>query len=351
MSDTRVAVLGAGVIGGTHIASLGKARGVRLVAVVDPAPAAAGIAAAAGVPHFHDVAALIGAGLADAAVVATPNETHVPLAMTLLQAGMPVLVEKPVAGSLDEAAALQRAVDAAGLPLLVGHHRRYNPMILAVRAAIRDGRFGRLVTANVVATMAKPPSYFDVAWRIAPATGGPLLLNLIHEIDMLRFFFGEVATVTGLTSNAQRGHPVEDAAAAILTFADGGIGTLTVTDAGCGPWSYDLGSGESPRLPRHDISAHVYAGTRAGISLPDASIWTHPGAPDWFTPMTRERLDFTPADPFVAQMEHFGAVTRGEAEPAVTCADGIANMTVIDAIKRSSAKGRPVAPTPVAPGG
>ena len=85
MADLRVAVIGAGIIGGTHIATLGRSRGVALCAVVDPTDAGAAQAAEQGVPHYRDVSDLLDAGGADAAVVATPNHTHVPIATVLLQ--------------------------------------------------------------------------------------------------------------------------------------------------------------------------------------------------------------------------------------------------------------------------
>ena len=342
MADLRVAVIGAGIIGGTHIATLGRSRGVALCAVVDPTDAGAAQAAEQGVPHYRDVSDLLDAGGADAAVVATPNHTHVPIATVLLQAGLPVLLEKPVANSVAEGLELQAVVEATGVPLLVGHHRRHNPMVKAARAAIADGLFGTLVTANVQAVMAKPAAYFDVKWRSQPGAGGVMAINLIHEIDLLRHLFGEISEAQGLVSGAARGLEVEDSAAAILTFANGGIASVVTTDAGCGPWTYDLGSGESPRLPVHDIYAHSYAGTKAGMSLPDAAFWTHPGTPDWFDRMARGTLDFAPADPFVGQMEHFGALARGDTAPLVSCADGIANMAVIEAIRRSAETGERV---------
>ncbi|WP_425050251.1 Gfo/Idh/MocA family protein [Psychromarinibacter sp. S121] len=342
MADLRVAVIGAGIIGGTHIATLGRSRGMALCCVVDPTEAGAAHAAERGVPHHADVEAMLAAGGADAAVVATPNHTHVPIATVLLKAGIPVLLEKPVANTVAEGEALRAVAEQTGVPLLVGHHRRHNPMVKAARAAISEGRFGTLVTANVQAVMAKPQAYFDVKWRTQPGAGGVMAINLIHEIDLLRHLFGEVSRVQGTISSAARGLEVEDSAAAILEFADGGIASVVTTDAGCGPWTYDLGSGESPRLPVHDIYAHSYAGTKAGMSLPDAAFWTHPGAPDWFQKMERGRLDFAPSDPFVGQMEHFGALARGEAEPLVSCADGIANMAVIEAIRSSAETGRPV---------
>ncbi|MEM6324062.1 MAG: Gfo/Idh/MocA family oxidoreductase [Pseudomonadota bacterium] len=341
--STRIAVIGAGLIGATHIDAVQKASGVALAAIIDPSDHAGLVAARAQVAHFRSLEAALDAGALDAAIVATPNETHVPLGLHLIEAGIPALIEKPVADTVADGVALAQRAQARGVPILVGHHRRYNPMIRAVRAAIESGAFGQLVSAHISATMAKPAAYFETPFRIAPETGGPLTLNLIHEIDMLRFFFGEVAQVIGDTSNAQRGHAVEDTAAAILRFEGGGMATLNVTDAGCGPWSYDLGAGESRGLPRHDgIYAHIYAGTKAGISLPDGRVWRHPGSPDWTQKMAAAPLEFTPADPFTAQAAHLGAVARGEAEPAVSCADGVANVAVIAAIKESARQGAPV---------
>ena len=188
--STAIAVIGAGVIGSTHILSLDKAEGAHLAAIVDPSDHAAQVAARHRVPHFRDLAALLASGAAEGAVIATPNETHVPLACQLLEAGLPAFVEKPVANTVEEGAALQTLSDQTGRPVLVGHHRRYNPMIRAVRTAIDDGRFGTLVTAHVSAVMAKPASYFATPFRIAPETGGPLTLNLIHEIGFVGFDYG-----------------------------------------------------------------------------------------------------------------------------------------------------------------
>ncbi|MBD3763860.1 MAG: Gfo/Idh/MocA family oxidoreductase [Rhodobacterales bacterium] len=95
-----IAVIGAGAIGRTHAETLSRAPGLHLAALVDPAPGAAALAQALGVPLLPDAGALIGSGLAQGAIVATPNETHLPVAGALLQAGLPVLLEKPVAEAL-----------------------------------------------------------------------------------------------------------------------------------------------------------------------------------------------------------------------------------------------------------
>ena len=352
MSVLRVAVVGAGVIGRTHVDTLGRLDGLALAGIVEPSPAAAGLAAALGVPLFADAEALIAAEIADAAIVASPNHTHVPVATMLLEAGLPVLVEKPLADSVAAAAALVRTVERTGQPLLLGHHRRHNPIIRAAKAAIAGGRIGGLVTAVVNSVLTKPEPYFEVAWRRTAGQGGPLAINMSHEIDLLRHFFGEIAEVRALVSNARRGLEVEDTAAAILAFEVGGIATITVTDAGCGPWAWDVSAGENPaRFPAHDVVAHAYAGTRAALSLPDLALWSHPGTPDWTVEMRCETLPAERADPYERQLLHFAATIREGVPPLVDAWDGLRNMMVLEAIRRSAATGQAVALAETAPEG
>ncbi len=343
MADIRVAVVGTGVIGRTHIETLGKVPGMILTALVDPAPTAAGLAARLQVRHFTSLDDLLAAKLADAVVVASPNDTHVPIAGQLLDAGLPILLEKPVANSLVESAILATAVERTGVPVLVGHHRRHNPLIKAAKQALDGGAIGPLVMATVTCAMLKPDGYFDTAWRRDPEQGGPLLINAIHDIDMLRHFFGEVTAVQGTTSTAVRNLPVEDTTAAILTFEKAGLATLALSDTAVGPWAWELSSGENPgRFPKHDAVTHIYAGRSGGLSLPDLSHWSHNPGGDWTQGLNHDAIAFTQTDTYINQMAHFGDVVRGMADPLVTCTDGIRNMEIVVAIKQSSASGKTV---------
>jgi predicted dehydrogenase len=341
MSDIRIAVVGAGIIGRTHIETIGRTDGFSLSAIVDPVADAEALAASLGVPHFPDIGDVLEAKAADAVIVASPNHTHVPYATVLLEAGIPVLLEKPIANEAAEAEKLADVVERTGVPLLLGHHRRHNPIIKAAKAAIADGRIGEMVTAVVNSTLAKPEAYFNAAWRRTPGQGGPLAINMSHEIDLLRHFFGEAERVRAVVSHARRNSPVEDTASAIVTFRNGGIASLTISDASCGPWAWDLSAGEAPdRFPAHDISAHMYSGTKGGLSLPDLGLWTYAGAePDWETEQRRDTLAHTPAPVYVEQLRHFEEVIAGRAEPLVTCADGLANMRIIDAMRQSALNG------------
>lgn len=332
-----VAVIGAGAIGRTHIDTLGKMEGMRLAALVDPAPSGRSLADTLGVPCMPDVAALIDSGLADAAIVATPNETHLPVSAALLNAGIPVLLEKPVAESLESALSLIGLAEKTGVPLLVGHHRRHNPIIRAAHAAIHGGKIGDLVMATVTCSLAKPSSYFEATWRRAPGAGGPLLINLVHEIDLMRHFFGEVASVQAIASHGRRGFSVEDTAAVALTFVKGGLATLCISDAATGPWAWDLSAGENlARFPAHPVTAHHYAGSRAGLSLPDLTLWEPEGEPDWTRKLRPSKLAFEPADAYEAQLAHFAGLIRDGGAPLVSARDATVNLIVLDAIRTAA---------------
>lgn len=339
-----IAVIGAGVIGRTHIDTLARMPQMRLAALVEPGPAGQALAETLGVPCLPDVASLIAAGVAQAAIVATPNETHLPVTQALLEAGLPVLLEKPVADSTAAALALIRVADSTGLPLLIGHHRRHNPIIRAAHRAIHDGALGDLVMATVTTTLAKPAAYFDAPWRRTAGSGGPILINLVHEIDMLRHFFGEIASVQAMSSHARRGFPVEDTAAVCVSFAKGGLATLCISDAAVGPWAWDLTAGENmARFPAHGVSAHLYAGSKAGLSLPDLTLWPAVAAPDWTNTLQPVRLPHTPADPYEEQLRHFAGLIRHGGRPRVSVRDGAANMIVLDAITKAARTGQAVA--------
>lgn len=347
MGEIAIAVIGAGAIGRTHIDTLAQMPGLRLAALVDPGPGAAAFAAERGLACLPDVAALIDSGLAQAAIVATPNETHLPISAALLRAGLPVLLEKPVAESLDAALQLIAIAKSCAAPLLIGHHRRHNPIIKAAHSALRAGVIGDLVLASVTCSLAKPDSYFQAAWRRSPGAGGPLLINLVHEIDLLRHFFGEIAWVQAATSHHRRALPVEDSAVVTLGFQAGGLAALALSDAATGPWAWDLSAGENPaRFPAHPVSAHHYAGSRAGLSLPDLTLWQPPGSPDWTKPLQPRSLGqglaaASPAarDPYRAQLRHFAELIVQGGAPLVSARDATANLIVLEAIAQAARTG------------
>ncbi|MFN3647290.1 MAG: Gfo/Idh/MocA family protein [Gemmobacter sp.] len=342
MARVAIAVVGAGAIGRKHIAALAASGAARLAAVVDPAPEAAALAAGAGVPHLPGLGALATAdgGAVEGVILATPTALHLPQALECIARGWPVLVEKPVAATAAEAAELADAAAAAGVPVLVGHHRRHNPRIAAARALLAQGGLGRVVAVQASVLLCRPDDYFRPDWRRAPGAG-PLLTNLIHEIDTLRHLLGEVTAVQAAASNAIRGFAVEDSAAILLHFASGALGTVAVSDAAAAPRSWELTAGENPDYPGVAGEGCIaISGTLGALDLPGLRLWRHAGGPrGWFTPMQAETLPVTDADPLLHQIDHFAAVIRGRAAPLVDAADAGRSVAGVDAILRATRMG------------
>ncbi len=341
MADIRVALIGGGMIAPAHIRGAAAAEGVRLWAIADPSPAAKAVAEKAGVPWFADHRVLLDRERPDAVIVATPNVLHVPVSLDCIAAGVPVLVEKPIADNVEDALRLSEAAQAAGVPLLVGHQRRHNPIIRRARQLIQDGALGRLVAATVLATFLKPDPYFDTAWRRQPG-GGPVLLNLIHEIDMLRFLYGEIATIQAITSNATRGFEVEDTATIMLAFANGALGTITLCDTAASPWSWDLASGENPVFFKPDVETHFLCGTEGSLTLPRLNLWRYPGKRGWHEPITASPSGVDAADPYREQLRHFAAVIRGTEEPVISGFDATRTLEATKAVHLAAQTGQPV---------
>lgn len=331
MKRVSIAIVGAGLIGRKHAVALAQSKGARLAAIVDPDPGADAVAAAHGVAR-HATLDELPAGI-EGVVLATPTGMHVSQALACIERGLPVLVEKPVAATSAEASILVEAARASGVPVLIGHHRRHNPRIAAAKAAIEAGALGRIVTAHVSVLLCKPDDYFRPDWRRQPGAG-PILTNLVHEIDTLRNLLGEVTDIRAFVSNAIRSHAVEDSAAAILRLASGALATLAVSDATAAPWSWELTAGENPDYPETGQSCLTVSGTEASLELPGLRLWRPDGPRSWLTPMRATALPVEDADPLVLQADHFAAVIRGDCPPIVDAADAARTLAVVEAVGR-----------------
>jgi predicted dehydrogenase len=333
---TRLALIGAGLIGRRHAALLLADPALSLAAVVDPAPDAKAWAEELGVPWHPSLDSLLTGPRPQGAIVATPNRLHVPQALALVEAGIPVLVEKPIADSVEDAERLVAAAEQSGVPLLVGHHRRHNPIIAAAKGAIGAGRLGRIVAVHAMCWLAKPPSYFEADWRRAPGAG-PVLINLIHDIDLLRHLCGDITAVQAMASRAVRGNPVEETASVLLRFSSGALGTMTVSDTVAAPWSWEFTSGENPAYTRTGESCYLLGGTAASLGLPDLHLWRHETSPDWWQPLLSEALAAPAQDPLLRQLHHFADVIHGRAAPLVSGRDGLEALRVVAQIHAASA--------------
>ena len=143
--DVRLAVVGAGLIGQRHARLIQQEAGVSLCTVVDPAEAGRAFAEGQGVPWYPAIDQMLAAEKPDGVVIATPNQMHVEHGLAVIASGVPALVEKPIADSVAAAEILVTAAEAAGVPLLVGHHRRHNPLIQRAKLWLKRGNWGGLL--------------------------------------------------------------------------------------------------------------------------------------------------------------------------------------------------------------
>jgi len=341
-----VALIGGGQIGRMHALRGATHPDVRFCGVADPSPATRDWAAAHGLPWFADAAGLLDATKPGAALVATPNALHRDAALACIDRGVPVLVEKPIADTVEAGLDIVRAAARAGVPVLTGHHRRHNPIAREAQRLVQAGVLGRPVAASALATWLKPGPYFDAAWRREKG-GGPVLINLIHDVDLLRFLLGDVVSVQAQASNAVRGFAVEDTAAAVMRFANGALATLLTTDTAAAPWNWDLAAGEAGHYPRQDIDAHHLMGTEGSLTLPRLEVWRYPGARGWHEPLSVSRAVPHTGDPYTEQLRHLRAVAEGREVPRCSGLDGLRTLQATLAVLESAQTGAPVTLAPL----
>ena len=209
----RVAVVGVGHLGKHHARILGAMPGVELVAVVDTNQARAQeIAAANNTQALTDVSGLI--GKVDAVSIAVPTERHLEIALPFLKAGVPVLVEKPMARSLEEADLMIAAAAASGVALAVGQTERFNPAVEAARPMLRDPRF---IEVHRLGTFPERSLDIDVVFDL-----------MIHDLDVVASLVdSEVESVEAVGVPVLTGRV--DIANARLRFANGCIANLTAS--------------------------------------------------------------------------------------------------------------------------
>ena len=230
MNKQKIAVAGAGYIGLAHMECLRTSPTCMLSAIVDSAPAGEAIAAKAGVPLFKTLDELIAKARPDGIVLATPNQFHVDHANACIEAGIPILLEKPIATTLVEGERLVKIVDDKNATVLIGHHRAHSPIMAKAKEIIDAGTLGKLVGIMGSAVFFKPDHYFtDNPWRKQHGAG-PILLNMIHEVHNLRMLCGDIVAVQAFSSNAIRGFPVEDTVSISLRFANGALGSFLLSD-------------------------------------------------------------------------------------------------------------------------
>ncbi len=339
----RIAVIGAGGVGRRHAEMIERETGCSLGAVVDPDQSAATAAAAGSEAIVLQDVTELDDGSVNAAIIATPNDTHGKIATACAKRGLAVLIEKPIAHTLEAAQDIIDICAERDVPLLVGHHRRYHPLVSDAKSVLDNGDIGDLTAVSAIWATRKPDDYFSADWRSQPG-GGPIMINFIHDIDLLQYLCGDIVTVWSMTSSKSRQQAVEDTAAVILRFASGALCSVTLSDTALTPWTFEAATGENPIIARSGEPVYRFMGTRGALEFPNLRLWRAVGGTegDWSTILESEDLDHRTTIPLRAQLTHFIEVSRGQAEPMVTGQAARKNLAAVLAIHRSALTGEQI---------
>jgi 2-desacetyl-2-hydroxyethyl bacteriochlorophyllide A dehydrogenase len=334
----RFAVIGCGDIGFSNARAIAAAANAEVALCHDQTPA---LAAAAAARHGGEVAASLEEALdrtrVDAVFLSVPHDLHAPLAIRAAEAGLHVVVEKPLAVDLPAAEEIAAAATEAGVALSVCFSYRYYPTVQAARALVKAGALGPLRGVTVLFHADKPPSYWSggfsgraaSGWRASRsrAGGGVLIMNLAHYVDLIRYVGGaEPAWVAG-AGRTDEGAEVEDAVALAVGFGGGAIGSFS-------------GSASTRGAPATRFELWGELGT---LRLePDPAIYTERAldgvvAGRW-SPLAAD----APDDTRRVFVERFADAVLSGRPPEVTAADGLAVQAFLDAGYRAIEDGEPV---------
>lgn len=333
----RAAVIGVGAMGRHHARVYHELDATVLVGVADPDPAnAAFVTQRYGVPTFVDHRELLDAVRPEVVSVVVPTALHLAVARDCLKAGAHVLVEKPIAGTVDDGRAIIAAARDADRKLTVGHIERFNPAILELKRRLDAGALGRIFEIRARRLGPFPARVRDV---------GVVIDLAAHDLDVMRWLVGE-DVVRVHAETAQRIHTEhEDLVSALLRFAGGAIGVLNINwltptkvrelavsgERGMFVANYltqDLDFFENVQADSHWESFGVLQGVGEGN-------------------MTRLRVDRR--EPLAAQLGAFCAAVAGDTAPAVTGDDGLAALALAQAVVEAGRTGRVVTPEPIVP--
>ena len=252
----------AGVVFPAHRDAI-ESIGGELVAVCD-VNAQAGQARADeyGCAFYDDLETMLRETKPDIAIIATPHPFHQKLAEQCLRAGCDVLVEKPLAVTMEEADEMVETARETGQTLAVNFQQRFRPEIRAAKKVLDDGKLGKILRVELVAVWNRTPAYYGSGgwrgtWR---GEGGGILMNQApHDLDLLCFLLGAPSRVLALTRTLLHDINVEDTAQAVVEWKDGALGSLHFSTAEAGlPWKLDI-LGTRGLLQIHDGSATLSA--------------------------------------------------------------------------------------------
>ena len=309
-------------------------------------------AARYGATGYDDLQVML--GQVEAVVICTPHPFHAAAAVQALEAGVHVLVEKPLASSLQDCDAMIAAAAAGGCKLATVSQRRWYTPVLRVKRAIDEGLIGSPILGMVTMLgWRDEPYYASDPWRGTwKMEGGGVLVNQApHQLDLLQWFMGPIAEVYGCWANLN--HPyieVEDTAVAVIRFANGALGNIVVSNSQkpglYGKVHVHGASGVSVGV-QTDGGAMFIAGMSPVLEPPVNDLWTVPGQQQRLEEWKSQDGEFFKTIDAASyyhrlQIEDFLQAILEDRPPRITGVEGRKTVELFTAIYRSNRDRRPV---------
>lgn len=351
----RIAVIGPGKVAHLHAKAVLQTPDTELVAVYGRTyQKAEAFAAQYGIRAYDDVQDMVRRENVDLCLVCTTHPAHREPTVAALDAGSHVLVEKPLASSLEDCDAMIEAAQRNNRYLGVISQRRFYAPSMRIREAIDSGKIGKPVLGTIQMLGWRDEAYYKSdAWRgtWADEGGGVLVNQSPHQLDLLVWYMGEIDEVYGVWRNLN--HPyieVDDTALAIVKFKNGGLGNIIVSNSqkpGIFGKVHVHGQNGASVGVQTDGGALFIAGMSSITDPPVNDLWTVPGEEDQLAKFIAEDTAFfntidATVYYFGLQIADFRDAIRDNRPPLVTGDDGRNVVALFQAIYESTKTGLPV---------
>jgi myo-inositol 2-dehydrogenase/D-chiro-inositol 1-dehydrogenase len=326
----RLGIVGLGFMGRRYARFVAGIEGLRIAGVCDvDERLAREVAAEHGVPAYGDPGALAAAPDVAAVIVCTPEDRHADPAMAAIAAGKPVMIEKPIAHSLDAARMIAAEAARRSVPLLVAHLLRFEPRWVAARQRLDAGAIGDVVSI----TTRRIGNILDQQ-VLRGRTTIPLYYG-VHDLDVMRWYAGAEATSITATRRAgalqAAGYDVDDVYTAVLTFANGVLGTAELG------WHVPASAVAAP------MSGVAIVGTKGAIRIEQGETgfecWNEDGLDRGLEALFWQDAYGIPGGALGLEIRHFAACVRGEAEPAISPDDAVEALRLSLAMEAAAERG------------
>lgn len=330
MNKIGFGIIGSGSVSAHHIKSLFESTDGYLVGICSAdKDTARKLAEENGVLYFDSAKNMIDCPDVDVVNICTPSGTHADLAEKFLLAGKHVMIEKPVALTVEDAERVCRAAERNGKLCSVISQLRFFESSKRIKQAVSSGLLGRITFASAYMKYYRSPEYYAAAdWRGRWDTDGGLLMNQgIHGIDLLRYLAGEVSAVSAASRTLLHSIEADDTTAALLEFESGAIG---VTE------------GSTSVYPGYDLAIEL-CGTKGSVRLEGNSIvrWDVEGSSSLLS--EEKNTVGSGTDPnaishvgHLLQIDNMIRAIRGEESLVSDCESGKKTVELISAIYRAA---------------